>query len=125
MTGHPHARAAGLACGVGSAAAAPGPLAGAAVWRQVIAAAGRRCECAGQCGGRHHDGNGRCVHEDAPGSPLHAIARDRAASGAEIRLDAAELMAVRDGCHGGLLARRREAVRWSGAEAPGGQERLW
>jgi hypothetical protein len=126
MTGHPHARAAGLASGAGSAAAAPGPIAGAAVWRQVIAAAGGRCECAGACGGRHRDGNGRCVHEDAPGSPLHAVARDQAARGtAEIRLGAADLMAVCDGCHGGLLARHREAGRWARAEAPGGQERLW
>jgi len=126
MTGHPHARAAGLASGAGSAAAALGPIAGAAVWRQVIAAAGGRCECAGACGGRHRDGNGRCVHEDAPGSPLHAVARDQAARGtAEIRLGAADLMAVCDGCHGGLLARHREAGRWARAEAPGGQERLW
>jgi hypothetical protein len=66
------------------------------------------------------------VHEDAPGSPLHAVARDWAAGGAaEIRLDAVELMAVCDGCHGGLLARQREAGRWAGAEALGGQERLW
>jgi len=126
MTGHPHARAAGLACGAGSGAAASGPIAGAAVWRQIIAAAGGRGEGAGQCGVRHRDGNGRCVHEDAPGSPLHAVARDRAARGAaEVRLGAAELMAVCDGCHGRLLARQREAGRWVGAGAPGGQERLW
>ena len=112
--------------GLNSAIEPPGPIAGAALWWQVVRAAGGRCECVGECGGKHRDGNGSCLHEDAPWSPLHAVARSPAAgSVAEMRMSAAELMAVCDGCHGGLLARRRKAERLVMDEAPGGHEGLW
>jgi hypothetical protein len=112
--------------GLDSAIAPPGPIAGAALWRQVVAAAGGRCECAGECGSKHRDGNGICLQEDTAWSPLHAVARDPAAGTvAEMCMGAAELMAVCDGCHGRLLARRRNAERLATAEAPGGHEGLW
>lgn len=35
----------------------PGP------WRQVMRAAGWRCQCTGQCDSDHKQGDGRCPHE--------------------------------------------------------------
>ncbi|KNE81650.1 MULTISPECIES: hypothetical protein [Streptomyces] len=39
------------------------PIVGAALWRRVMAAAGYRCQCAGQCGNPHTKGEGRCLKE--------------------------------------------------------------
>ncbi|MFJ7968533.1 hypothetical protein [Streptomyces sp. NPDC096324] len=39
------------------------PLAAVATWLPVMEAAGRRCQCSGQCGNPHAKGEGRCPRE--------------------------------------------------------------
>ncbi|MFF0725178.1 hypothetical protein [Streptomyces sp. NPDC004134] len=39
------------------------PIVGAALFRAVIAAAGGRCHCTGECGQPHAKGDGRCQRE--------------------------------------------------------------
>ncbi len=105
--------------------AVAGPIAGASLWRQVVGAAGGRCQCAGECGSKHHDGHGRCLREDTPSSPLHAVPRDAAAgNGAGVCMDAEALMALCDTCHGRIRGLRRNTGRHP-AEADNGQEGLW
>jgi len=96
-------------------AAAPRPAA-PELLRAVVAAASGRCECAGQCGSKHRAGGGHCPREDSPAAPLHAIARDPAASG-PAQLAADGLMAVCASCHGPIVTARESAARRAAAAA--------
>jgi len=40
----------------------PAPIAATDTWHTVMAAAGHRCQCTGQCGQRHARTQGRCDH---------------------------------------------------------------
>ncbi|MGW0534205.1 hypothetical protein [Streptomyces sp. NPDC003032] len=39
------------------------PIVAAALFNTVMESAGRRCQCAGECGNLHAKGKGRCPHE--------------------------------------------------------------
>jgi hypothetical protein len=93
------------------------PVAGADLWREVITAAGGRCECEGRCGRKHSKDGGRCHQENAPDTPLHAVPREPAAGVAAMRLEAAQLTALCDDCHSGLLAQQRRLDRAAEREA--------
>jgi hypothetical protein len=101
---------------------APPPIVGAGLWQAVMSAAGYRCQCSGQCGAKHADGDGRCVNahggydgkRHAPirleAAPIDPAVKDAAA----VRLPAGQLMAWCPGCRTAVLrrvarARRREA----------------
>lgn len=88
------------------------PIVGAALWQQVVDRAGGRCQCVGECGGKH--GPERCDRENGehlgrvrlravpadPALPFH-----RAAS-----LPAEQLHAICPTCHNGVENRRRNAA---------------
>jgi DNA (cytosine-5)-methyltransferase 1 len=87
---------------------APGPIVGAARWREVIDRAGQRCECRGACGRKHREGQGRCTREHSGWAPLHAVPRDPAPFHV-----AAALHALCDPCHAAFAsihARARQAA---------------
>jgi hypothetical protein len=91
----------------------PGPMLGAGLWRQVIAAAGDRCECTGQCGRKHKDGAGRCVRENAAAAPLRAVPREPVPDHAAAGLPASALHALCGPCDAALSsihARARQAA---------------
>jgi hypothetical protein len=91
----------------------PGPMLGADLWRQVTAAAGNRCECRGQCGRKHKDGQRRCIRENAPGTPLHAVPREPAPDHAAAALPASALHALCGPCDTALSsihAKARQAA---------------
>jgi hypothetical protein len=92
------------------APAVPGPVIGAAVWREVTSRAGDRCECTGGCGRKHRDGDGRCKLENAAASPLHAVpAEDIPDVITAAGLPARALTALCDSCHAGLASMRARA----------------
>jgi hypothetical protein len=91
--------------------AAPGPVIGAGLWRQVIDRAGERCECRTECGRKHTGGQGRCNRENGPYAPLHAVPRDPAPFHAAAVLDAAALFALCDPCHAAVALMRARARR--------------
>jgi hypothetical protein len=92
--------------------AAPGP----ALLEEVIARAGRQCECTGECGRRHRSAfasPGRCDRPDAPWSRLHAVPRDPVSPRAAAALPARALHALCDPCHAAcasIHARARQGV---------------
>ncbi|WP_327655633.1 hypothetical protein [Streptomyces sp. NBC_00483] len=103
------------------------PLTGTTTWRPVMAAAGFRCQCTGQCGTPHAKGEGRCLHEHdgytskhgrrvrliaAPVDPLASAVTAAA-------LPAAELVAWCPDCHAAAARRARRAISSPAAEAPG------
>ena len=101
-----------------------GPIVAADLWREVVSAAARRCVCSGQCGRRHKEGMGRCLAEDSPVAPLHAVPRSAELAGP--RLTAADLEALCDGCHGRVLNLRQRAAREVAlAELAADQVALW
>jgi hypothetical protein len=76
------------------------------LYETVVAAAGGRCECTGECGGKHVSGKGRCVHGHQRQRPLHAVPRDPTVTGpGAARLPVADLMAVCGGCFDGAASR--------------------
>ena len=92
---------------------AAGPLLAADTWRQVIGTAGERCECTGQCGRKHSDGQGQCQCPDRPEAPLHAVPRDPVPFHVAAALPASALHALCDPCHAALAsihARARQAA---------------
>jgi hypothetical protein len=91
--------------------AARGPVIAADRWREVIARAGERCECTGQCGRRHREGMGRCTRPDRPEAPLHAVPRDAAPFHVAAALPADALDALCDPCHASAAAIRARALR--------------
>jgi hypothetical protein len=94
----------------GVSPAVPGPVIGAAVWREVTGRAGNRCECAGGCGRTHRDGGGRCKLENSAASPLHAVpAEDTPDVITAAGLPARALTALCDSCHGGHMSMRARA----------------
>lgn len=93
------------------------PIVGADLHREVISAAGGRCECEGGCGRTHRKDGGRCRREGFPGEPLHAVPREPAEGIAAMRLRAGQLTALCDACHAGLLAQRRRMDRAAEQEA--------
>jgi hypothetical protein len=104
---------------------APGPIIAASLWQQVIDAAGKRCECHGECGRQHKDGHGRCTREDGPYSPLHAVARDPGAPfHVAAALDAAALLALCDTCHA-AAASMRTRTRQAALDALSAAETLF
>jgi hypothetical protein len=51
------------------------PVVVAPLWREVVTAAGGRCECAGVCGSRHSRTDGRCpAGTGVPAVRLYAVA---------------------------------------------------
>lgn len=104
---------------------APGPLIGAGIWREVVRAAGGRCECTGGCGdGKHYVKGrmarartfaGRCTRGNSPVSPLHAVPVRSARPEVAMRLTAAELEALCDECDAGVQAARRRQERVAAA----------
>jgi hypothetical protein len=81
--------------------------------RQAVAdAAGRRCECRGECRGRGHLPRGarrpaggpapRCQHAELPDAPLHAVPRVAVPLHIAARLGAAGLAALCPGCADGV-----------------------
>jgi hypothetical protein len=95
--------------------AVPGPVIGAAVWRQVTSAAGDRCQCTGGCGRKHRDGGGRCARENTPLSPLHAVPPAGAADVTAAALPARALTALCDPCHAGHMSVRARARKAASA----------
>jgi hypothetical protein len=90
-----------------------GPPVAAGPWREVIERAGRRCECRGECGRSHGNGQGRCIRENAPRAPLHAVPRAPVPSGAAAVLPASALHALCGPCHAAcasIRARARQAA---------------
>jgi hypothetical protein len=69
-----------------------------ATYQQVLARAGRRCECAGVCG---HSHGGRCRREHASSRPLHLVPVWPAGPAAAASLPAALLLALCGPCHTG------------------------
>ncbi|MEU7051487.1 hypothetical protein [Streptomyces eurythermus] len=47
------------------------PITGTAVWRPVMAAAGFRCQCTGQCGNAHSKAKGRCPRKHDQAASKH------------------------------------------------------
>jgi hypothetical protein len=94
---------------------APGPMVGGSIWREVVGAAGGRCECTGGCGRKYSKSGGRCTRGNSP--PLHAVAARPAATGpvGEMQLRAGELIALCDLCHAGVQADRRRQDRVAAA----------
>jgi hypothetical protein len=93
--------------------AAPGPLVGASLWREVIERAGERCECRTECGRQHKNGQGRCTRENAPSAPLRADPRDPAPAHTAAALPASALAALCGPCHAAVAAihaRARQAA---------------
>ncbi len=88
----------------------PGPVIGAAVWREVTSRAGNRCQCTGGCGRKHRDGDGRCKLENTAASPLHAVpAEDTPDVITAAVLPARALTALCDPCHAGHASMRARA----------------
>ena len=90
------------------------PIGAPDTWWAVARAAGHRCECTGECGGRHGDVGSRCSSEEsstAPSMRFHAVPRDLDTPRADAwRLPVADLQLVCDGCDVRLL---RGVLRWS------------
>lgn len=95
-----------------------GPLAGTALWRRVIGAAGEVCQCTGACGTKHRDGRGKpcSLRQGEPGrhGPVKLIAAPEDASLSV--LEAAQLPAERlrawcPACWSALAAKARTAAR--------------
>jgi hypothetical protein len=93
-----------------SPAACPETVPGASLWREVTGRAGGRCECSGGCGRQHATGQGRCLRENGPRAPLHAVPRDPGAPSAAA-LAASALHALCDPCHAALAVMRARARR--------------
>jgi len=51
------------------------PIWASQAWESAVLAAGSQCQCAGQCGDRHADADGRCPHlgGDLGAYPLYVI----------------------------------------------------
>jgi hypothetical protein len=106
------------------------PIAYADQWRQVMQAAGYRCQCAGECGNGHTKAGGRCprVHDQHASKhrgPIHltaAPANPATPTGAAVRLPLAELLAWCPDCHDGA---RRAANRKSRTEPDPAQDSLF
>lgn len=83
---------------------------------RVSAAAGSRCECAGECGRSHRDrrsrqpGPARCLRTDEAHAPLHAIPREPVSEHEAGRLPAADLLAACAGCADGITRSRARAA---------------
>ncbi|MDT0307196.1 hypothetical protein RM780_09500 [Streptomyces sp. DSM 44917] len=83
------------------------PIAYADLWRAVMAAAGWRCQCRGECGNPHKSGQGRCPkehdkHASKHRGPVRLIAApaDPGVTGlAAARLPRGELRAWCTDCH--------------------------
>lgn len=81
----------------------PGPIAAAALWREVIEAAAGWCQCTGGCGRQHRkSAGGRCERMDSPLSPLRAVPRELAEPAAAAALPASALHALCGPCADGL-----------------------
>jgi hypothetical protein len=91
----------------------PGPVIAAALWREVTAHAGNRCECRGECHrSKHTDGGGRCTRENGPLTPLHAVPHDPAVPfHAAAVLGASALHALCAPCHAAVAATRATTRR--------------
>lgn len=98
-------------------AEAVGPIIGADLLRQVVDAALGLCVCTGQCGRNHRKNWGRCLIEDSPAAPLHAVPREPCDPATELRLGPDGLMALCDDCHRRLLTRRARDARTAAAAA--------
>ncbi|MFD3438816.1 hypothetical protein ACFWU3_15085 [Streptomyces sp. NPDC058685] len=105
------------------------PLVYADLWRPVMEAAGFRCQCVGQCGGKHAKSQGRCPREhDQPASKHRGPVRLLAAPTnpltppvAACRLPMSDLWAWCPDCH---TAAHRAAHRTQAAQ-PEGQDGLF
>ncbi|WP_063784285.1 hypothetical protein [Streptomyces sp. SBT349] len=94
------------------------PIVYAGTWRAVMAAAGRRCQCRGECGNPHKKGEGRCPKEHdryaskhrAPVRLIAAPADPTVTGLAAAALSRGELLAWCPECHDGA---RRAANRQS------------
>ena len=100
------------------------PIVGAEVWRQVMSAAGYRCQCEGACGSRHTPtgqrtcGQHRCPRqrgERVPGQgvPIFVVVPAQPAISAVVAagLPVAELRAWCPACYSGAVA-----VAWRAAK---------
>ena len=81
------------------------------LWREVIDAAGGRCECRGACGRKHNgDPAGRCTRENTQTAPLHAVPREPVTTRAAVSLPASAMHALCGPCHD-TTARKQAAER--------------
>ncbi len=101
------------------------PLVLSGQWRVVMRAAGFRCQCTGQCGKTHADGQGRCPREhdrytDARQGPARLIAAPAelfADARQAVQVPHEQLRAWCERCYGNAVRRARKDVRdspWSG-----------
>ncbi|WP_052847422.1 hypothetical protein [Streptomyces avicenniae] len=106
------------------------PIVYTRLWHAVMRAAGYQCQCRGECGNPHKQGQGRCPreHDKHPGmhrAPvrLTAAPADPAVTGlAAARLPRGELRAWCPDCHDGA---RRAAKRAARAEPDADQGGLF
>lgn len=105
-----------------------GPIVGAQLYLQVLGQCASSCCCAGWCGKTHQKDGGRCPRTHRETEPLHVVPHEIAAGGqlgetAAMQLPAAEMVALCDACHNGVLAKGRRSARLAAARtarnAPG------
>lgn len=96
-----------------------GPLGGSATWHAVIAAAGGRCECGGQCGRKHtrRGGPPACPAEHTESGPLSAVPRADVPLPRAAALPPAELCALCEPCAEGTERGRARARRKAATDA--------
>ncbi|MFF7202053.1 hypothetical protein [Streptomyces sp. NPDC008141] len=101
------------------------PLAAVNTWIPVMEAAGRRCQCTGECGNPHTRGEGRCPREHDSYTSKHGRRVRLMAAPADpstpptqaVRLPASQLRAWCPECYAAAIRRARTAT--PAAEAPG------
>ena len=96
------------------------PIVGAEVWRQVMSAAGYRCQCQGVCGSRHTPTGQRtpgvqhrCPKVSAPGRPPLVVAPvdPTVPAVVAVALPAGDLRAWCPGCFSGAVLVARRALK--------------
>ncbi|MGW2370282.1 hypothetical protein ACWCZ5_32620 [Streptomyces sp. NPDC001667] len=106
------------------------PIVYVQLWRPVMAAAGFRCQCTGQCGNQHAEAKGRCPrehdqHASKHRGPVHLIAAPADSTTpvtAAAHMTAADLVAWCPDC---FTAARRLARNTAQAAAAPAQDGLF